>query len=103
MIETVAVFGLMMAGFEFVLLCMLAPRTRLRLLGNHKSKLICHLGMLFFNIIVHWGTAVGTMSSTAAFIASLGVLEGATRLFGKISEGRYYTIGLIRYSASELK
>ncbi len=103
MVEIVLTFGLMMSLFEFVLVVMLPVRVRLRLLGNASYKMMAHMGMLLINLWVHWGTVTGTMSATLAFIASLGVLEASTRLFGKLVDGRYYTIGLVRYNASELK
>lgn len=103
MIETVMAFGLIISAFEFVVVCMIPPRMRLRMLGNTYTKLTFHMIMLLINMAVHWGTAVGTMSATLAFICSLGVIGGAAKLFGFITDGRYYTIGLIRYSASELK
>lgn len=103
MLETVIAFGLIISLFEFVIIVMMPPRARLRMLGNKNYKLCFHVGMLLANFAVHWGTAVGTMSATLAFICSLGVIGGAAKLFGFISEGRYYTVGIMRYSASELK
>lgn len=102
MLETVLAFGLIISIFEFVLISMIPPRTRLRILGCSRKKLLFHIAMLSFNLIVHWGTAVGTMSATLAFICSLGVIWGAKKLFGFITQGRYYTIGFIRYNSDEL-
>ena len=102
MIETVLAFGLIISLFEFVLISMIPPRTRLRILGNDSAKLCFHMGMLLINFAVHWGTAVGTMSATLAFICSLGVIWGAKKAFGFITQGRYYTIGFIRYNRDEL-
>ena len=103
MLETVIAFGLIISLFEFVIITMIPVRSRLRVLGNTSYKAMFHVGMLSLNLWVHWGTAVGTMSATLAFICSLGVIGGACKLFGFITEGRYYTIGLIRYSVAELK
>lgn len=103
MLETVIAFGLIISAFEFIVVSMIPPRTRLRMLGSRNAKLCFHVAMFVLNMILHWGTAVGTMSATLAFICSLGVIGGAAKLFGFITDGRYYTIGLIRYSASELK
>lgn len=102
MIDAVLVFGLMNVLFEFVLLCMLGPRTRLRLLGNSSGKAMVHVAFLLLNLIIHWGTVVGTMSSIVAFICSLATVKGAELLFGQITEGRYYRVGLIKYSREEL-
>ena len=103
MIETVFMFGFVYIMFELVLLSMLSPRTRLRVLGNPTTQSGIHLGMLLINLLVHWGTIVGTMSSVTAFIGSIVAVRGAQALFGKIVDGRHYTRGLIGYSASELK
>jgi len=102
MIEAVFVFGALNILFEFVLLSMLAPRWRLRLLGSEPAKASCHIGMLLINIAVHWGTLVGTMASIVAFVASIATIYVASRLFGSIRDSRYYTVGYIRYSKEEL-
>jgi len=101
MIEAVFVFGALNILFEFVLLSMLAPRWRLRLLGSGYAKNSCHLAMLCINLMVHWGTLVGSMASIVAFVASIATLEVASRLFGSIRDSRYYTVGYIRYSKEE--
>ena len=103
MVETVLIFGLVISCFEFVVICMIPVRSRLRMLGNTSQKTMFHVGMFSINLIVHWGTVTGTMSATLAFICSLAVIGGAAKLFGFITEGRYYTIGFIRYSVEELK
>lgn len=103
MIAEVLAFAIVMSAFEFVLLSMMSPRARLRLLGNHISKLICHVSFLLLNLWVHWGTVVGTMSSTLSFITSMATVWFATKVFGFITEDRYYTLGWIRYSTKELK
>ena len=102
MIEAVLLFGLMNIAFEFVLLCMLKPRTRLRLLGSDSRGLL-HVGFLLGNLMIHWGTLIGTMSAVLAFIASLITVAAAEKLFGSIKQGRFYTVGLIKYSVEELK
>lgn len=103
MLETVIAFGLIISLFEFVIVAMIPPRTRLRMLGSGNAKLCFHLCVFCINMAVHWGTAVGTMSATLAFICSLGVIKGATKLFGFIVDGRYYTVGIVRYSVDEIK
>lgn len=103
MIDAVIVFGAMNVLFEFVLLCMLSPRRRLRLLGNHIQKVMVHLGFLLLNVIIHWGTVIGTMSAIGAFICSLATVKVAELVFGQITEGRYYRVGLIKYSSGELR
>ena len=102
MIETVFMFGAINVVFEFVLLCMLPPRMRLRLLGTPSLQLTMHLTFLIVNLMVHWGTLIGTMSSILAFICSLVTVYIAQIVFGHITDGRFYKTGLIRYSAKEL-
>lgn len=102
MIEIVLLFGLINVIFELVLLSMLPPKRRLRLLGNHHSQMLLHIGFLIANLCIHWGTIVGTMSSVLAFICSMITVRIAQTLYGKIVEGRHYTTGLIRYSQGEL-
>lgn len=102
MLDTVIAFGLIISAFEFVVLCMIPPRTRLRVLGSSSKKLLFHIGMLSINLIVHWGTAVGTMSATLAFVCSIGVTAFAAKVFGYIEQDRYYHLGWIKYSREEL-
>lgn len=102
MISAVLLFGLMNIVFEFILLSMLKPRTRLRLLGNPSAKTATHVAFLAFNLVIHWGTLIGTMSGIFAFITSIATTYLAAKLFGVITEDRYYTVGLIKYSRSEL-
>jgi len=102
MIEAVFVFGMMNVLFEYVLLCMLRPRTRLRVLGNPNSVSLLHIGFLLLNLMIHWGTLVGTMSGIGAFIASIVTVAIARRVFGWI-EGSSYHVGFVKYSKDELK
>lgn len=103
MIDTVLAFGLIISLFEFVLISMIPPRTRLRVLGSSSKKLLFHVGMLLVNLTVHWGTAVGTMSATLAFVCSIGVTWVAAKMFGSIKDDRFYTVGLVKYSVSEIR
>lgn len=103
MIEAVLLFGFMNVLFEFVLLCMLPPRTRLRLLGSDGAKGFVHVLFLSLNLLIHWGTLIGTMSAVLAFISSIATMGVANWLFGNIKEGRYYTVGLVKYKLEELK
>lgn len=103
MIDAVLLFGAMNVLFEFVLLCMLSPRTRLRVLGNPSKRAMIHVGFLLVNLTIHWGTVVGTMSAVMAFICSLVTVRVAQMLFGEITDDRYYKTGLIKYSVEELQ
>lgn len=103
MIDAVLLFGFMNIAFEFVLLCMLKPRTRLRVLGNPNYRNALHIGFLLLNLMIHWGTLIGTMSAVMAFISSLVTVQIAMKLFGYVVDGRHYHVGLIKYSTKELQ
>lgn len=103
MIEAVLLFGAMNIAFEFVLLGMLSPRVRLRVLGTPHYRNALHIGFLLLNLIIHWGTVIGTMSSVMAFISSLVTVRVAMLLFGYVESSRYYHVGWIKYSIEELQ
>ena len=102
MVDAVLMFGALNVLFEFVLLAMLAPRLRLRLLGNEAASNALHVFFLVANLIIHWGTLIGTMSAVLAFVSSIVTVHVARAVFGSITEGRYYKVGLIKYSREEL-
>lgn len=103
MLETVLAFGFIISLFEFVLISMIPPHTRLRILGSSRKKLLFHIGMLLINLTVHWGTAVGTMSATLAFVCSIGVTWAAAKVFGCLVDERYYHVGWVKYSVEEVR
>ena len=103
MIEAVLLFGIMNILLEFVLLSMLAPRTRLRVLGSTNRKNLLHVGFLLINLMVHWGTLIGTMSAVMAFISSMVTVRLAMWLFGYVVDGRHYHVGWIKYGVEELR
>lgn len=102
MIDAVLLFGALNVLFEFVVLSMVPPRARLRLLGNRNSQGLLHFGVLLANLIIHWGTLIGTMSGILSFVCSIFTVRIAQLVFGQIKDGRYYTVGLVKYSKEEL-
>lgn len=102
MIDAVLLFGAMNIVFEFVLLCMLSPRIRCRVLGNESACVFLHFLMLGINLAVHWGTITGSMSSILAFCASLITVQIARKIFGTI-DGKVYRPGLVRFRVEELR
>lgn len=102
MLSEVIAFALVMTVFEIVLLSMIPPRTRLRLLGNQAARTLVHVAFMVLNLWVHWGTVVGTMSATLSFITSIGAVKLAAWMYGSIKDGRYYTVGLVKYSREDL-
>jgi hypothetical protein len=102
MIDAVLAFGAMNVLFELVLLSLLSPRRRLRVLGSPTMCGVIHLTFLVLNVCIHWGTLIGTMSSILAFVCSIGSVWAAQKLWGTVRDERFYTTGLIRYSAKEL-
>lgn len=103
MLDEVIAFAIVLVAFEFVLLCMVPPKLRLRVLGSESLKITIHIGMLIVNLYVHWGTVVGTMSATLSFVTSLATIWLATKVFGFIKDGRYYHVGWVKYSLEEIK
>lgn len=103
MIDAVLLFGALNVLFEFVLLSMLSPRLRLRLLGSEVGSHLLHVSFLLSNLAIHWGTLIGTMSAVLAFVSSLVTVQIARRVYGTVTEGRFYKVGWIKYSVEELK
>ena len=103
MIDAVLLFGALNVLFEFVLLSMLPPRLRLRLLGSEAASNALHVFFLAANLIIHWGTVIGTMSAVLAFVSSIATVRIARAVFGSITDGRYYKVGVVKYSVEELK
>lgn len=101
MIDAVLVFGVLNVLFEFVLLCMLPVKTRLRVLGSTVAQRVLHVSFLAMNLIIHWGTIVGTMSGIFAFICSIATVQIARVWFGYITGNRYRR-GVLAYKVSEL-
>ena len=102
MIDAVLLFGAMNVLFEFIVLSMVPPKQRLRLLGNRNSQILLHFVCLSLNLLIHWGTLVGTMSGIFSFICSIGTVAVARFVFGFIEDGRYYKVGLVKYQHKEL-
>lgn len=102
MIEAVFVFGALNVLFEFVLLSMLSPRARLRVLGSDKRGML-HVIFLLVNLIIHWGTLIGTMSGIMAFVCSMLTVAFARKVYGFVYQDRHYHVGWIRYSTGEIK
>jgi hypothetical protein len=103
MLLEVVAFALVLSAFELVVIGMISPRYRLRLLGSDSGKMIVHVGMFILNMVVHWGTIVGTMSATLSFITSITTIGIAAKLWGFLKDGRYYTVGLVKYSIADIK
>lgn len=101
MLEAVFVFGIMNVIFEFVLLGMVPPRTRLRVLGSEAKSNAVHVAFLLLNITIHWGTLIGTMSGIGAFLCSIATVRVARLLWGYVQDDTYHR-GVIGYRVSEL-
>ena len=101
MIDAVLLFGAMNIVFEFVLLCMLSPRVRLRVLGSPSLRNGLHVLFLFLNLMIHWGTLIGTMSAILAFISSMLTVRIARILFGAVINHEYH-VGLVKYEVREV-
>lgn len=102
MIEIVLTFATLLAVFEFVVLSMIPPRYRLRLLGNRAACVSTHVVMLSVNLWVHWGTVTGTMSATGAFVVSMITVEIAKLVYGTVVDDVRTRRGLVGYRNEEL-
>lgn len=102
MIEAVIFFGLINVIFEFVVLSMLPPRMRLRLLGNRGAQTTLHVMIMILVLTVHWGTVTGTMSAFFSFILSMFTVLVAKNVFGYIEDGVFHR-RIIGYSVAELR
>lgn len=101
MIDAVLLFGAMNIVFEFVLLSMMPPRYRLRVLGSSAMRNALHVLFLAINLAIHWGTLIGSMSSIMAFIASMITVRAAQIIYGSITD-QQYTVGVKRYNLEQL-
>jgi len=95
-------FGTMLAVFEFVLLSMIAPKWRLRLLGSRAGCNAVHVLMLVLNMWIHWGTVIGTMSATLSFCASVVTVFVARIVYGEVVDDVRTRRGLVGYKTEEL-
>lgn len=102
MIEAVLVFAALLCVFEFVVLSMIAPRYRLRLLGNKAACTSVHVLMLVLNLWIHWGTVTGTMSATGAFVASMITVQIAKLAYGTVVGDVRVRRGIVGYRNEEL-
>lgn len=103
MIDAVLLFGALNVAFEFILLGMIPARRRLRLLGSDVACTVMHVSFLVLNLVIHWGTLIGTMSGVFAFIASMVTVGIARRYYGFITQDRYYHVGVKKFSIEELQ
>ena len=101
MIDAVLVFALINVVFELVVLSMVPPRARLRLLGSGQAQVALHITVMCFVLWVHWGTLVGTMSGFLSFVLSIFTIGVARIVFGYIRDGNYRR-GIIGYKLKEL-
>lgn len=102
MIDAVIVFGMINVIAEFVMLSMIGPRWRLRLLGNRAAQTVLHATIMVAILIIHWGTLIGTMSGFFSFILSIVTVSVAKATFGYIENDKYH-VGLVKYKREELK
>lgn len=102
MLEAVFCFAILLAMFEFILLSMIPPRYRLRLLGNQAACNAVHVFMLMINLAIHWGTITGTMSATGSFVVSIVTVAIARVVYGTIANDVRTRRGLIGYKNAEL-
>lgn len=87
MIEVVAIFALLTAVFEIVVLEKMSVKARIYALSypNLITAVMCA-----FNLWIHWGTIVGSMTAVTAGLASMGATGWMRKRWGFIykCEGR---------------
>jgi len=103
MVDAVIIFGMINVVFEFVLLCMIPPRMRLRVLGSKAKSRAMHVMVMIIILICHWGTLIGTMSGFFSFILSMVTVEAAKLVFGYITPDNKFHRRIIGYTADELR
>lgn len=102
MIDAVVFFGLINVVFELVVLSMIPPRARLRLLGNKGAQTSLHIVIMVTTLWIHWGTLIGTMAGFLSFILSMVTVGIARQLFGYIEDDVFHR-RIIGYTADELR
>lgn len=102
MIDAVIFFGLINVVFEFVVLSMVPPRIRLRVLGSKRQQTVLHVMIMILVLTVHWGTLIGTMSGFFSFILSMITVGIARLVFGYIENDQYHR-RIIGYTVAELQ
>ncbi len=86
MFEGVLMFGALNIVCELILLALIPPKIKLRLLGNYRAMVAFHIVVGGFTLYVHWGTVTGTGSAMVAFIASWPALWVAKQMiFGYVT------------------
>lgn len=84
MIFIVVTFAVITAMLELVILLKFAP---IPLLNKNWFKAAVHIGVALLNLIVHWGTIVGTMTAITAALVSFMTLPLA--MYIKVVYNRY--------------
>lgn len=102
MLDAVLVFTIINVMFELVVLSMVPPRARLRILGSKRLQTGIHISIMIFMLIVHWGTVIGTMAGFGSFVMSIATVSIARQLWGYV-EGTRYRRGIIGYTREELR
>lgn len=102
-LESVAAFAAINIVFEFVVIAMIPPKLRLRLLGSRVWSRVLHICILGGVLTVHWGTLIGTMSGFLSFCLSMVTVEITKLVFGYITPDEKFHRRIIGYTADELR
>lgn len=104
MLETVACFAVITALFEWMILAKLSPKTRVRVL---RFPGCITLTACVLNLVIHWGTVVGSMTAVTAGLASIFITTVARWYWGytmTANDGTlYYMPGQKKFTKEELK
>lgn len=84
MIAAVIIFAVITAALELVMLLKFAS---VHLMNKGWFRATLHVGVALLNLLVHWGTLVGTMTAITAALVSFATLPLA--IYIKVVYNRY--------------
>jgi len=98
MLEATFVFALLTVLFEAALVIKMHQKTRMHVL---RYPALITGAFFVFNLIIHFGTVVGTMTAVCAGLASMAATSVLRWWFGWF-DGRYYIAGKRGFTTREL-
>lgn len=81
MISGAAIFAALNMICELIIIALVPPRWKLRVLGNDRAMIAVHMGMGLITARLHWGTVTGSGAAMMAFVISFPTLWIAKQVF----------------------
>ena len=101
-ISGAAIFAALNMICELIIIALIPPRTKLRVLGNDKAMVAVHCTLGLITAYMHWGTVTGSGAAMIAFIISFPTLWIAKQVFfGYVRDNKYHR-RIIGYTVQEL-